>query len=61
VDCGKTDFFFLEFDHVKGEKISEVSHMQTKSSILVESAKTELRCIECHREERRSKIQQTAI
>ncbi len=53
VDCGENDPVVLEFDHVTGEKLSEVSSLaQTASSldrIKREIAKCEVRCANCHR------------
>ena len=53
VDCGNDDWRVLEFDHVRGEKLYNVSQM-TKSgysfeSLLQEIAKCEVRCANCHR------------
>ena len=53
VDCGETDGIVLEFDHVYGEKIRNVSWMvrqhRTVSKIMDEIAKCEVVCANCHR------------
>lgn len=53
VDCGETNPIVLEFDHVRGEKIMEVSvmlgSMATFERIQAEIDKCEVRCANCHR------------
>jgi len=53
VDCGETDLVVLEFDHVRGKKICEVSLMvknvHSLSNIKKEVAKCDVRCANCHR------------
>lgn len=53
VDCGETDLVVLDFDHVRGEKVREVSAMiRAKcgwTSILREIEKCDVRCANCHR------------
>ena len=53
VDCGNSDIRVLEFDHVRGQKLGNVSHAvhQTWSEekLLNEIAKCEVRCCNCHR------------
>lgn len=53
VDCGNTDVRVLEFDHVRGKKLGNISHAvhQTWSEekLLNEIAKCEVRCCNCHR------------
>lgn len=53
VDCGETDPVVLEFDHVRGTKIKEVSLMSNNcvaiSTLLKEIEKCEIRCANCHR------------
>ena len=53
VDCGKDDPDVLDFDHVKGIKIKNVSEMITDTSTLEqlvdEIDKCEVRCANCHR------------
>lgn len=52
VDCGETDIVVLEFDHV-GEKLGNISTLandgRSWARILVEIAKCEVRCANCHR------------
>ncbi len=53
VDCGETDPTVLEFDHVKGEKNSEVSRLIGRGAS-IDAIKNELslcvvRCANCHR------------
>lgn len=53
VDCGEADIRILDFDHVKGKKISEISRMMNIGcswfTIEAEIAKCEVRCANCHR------------
>lgn len=53
VDCGESDPVVLEFDHVRGEKVLEISNMVAAghpwSTIEIEMAKCEVRCSNCHR------------
>ena len=63
VDCGNTDIRVLEFDHIKGEKLGNVSHgvhrTWSEEKLLNEIAKCEVRCCNCHRIvtiERRRKV-----
>ena len=53
LDCGETDPAVLEFDHVRGEKIQDVSRMVgggcSWARIEAEIAKCEVRCANCHR------------
>jgi len=53
VDCGEGDPTVLEFDHVRGRKSFDVSTMVrggfSWQRILLEIAKCELRCANCHR------------
>lgn len=62
IDCGNSDIRVLEFDHVRGNKLYEVSYMITKSyrlsKIEEEISKCDIRCANCHRiitQERRLK------
>lgn len=51
VDCGNTDIRVLEFDHVRGVKVANVSRMVLDASldkIMAEIAKCEVRCRNCH-------------
>lgn len=52
VDCGGTfPSYCMDFDHVRGSKAESVSQMQSESyiTILMEIAKCELVCANCHR------------
>ena len=53
VDCGESDPMFLEFDHVKGEKLYNIGDLkhQTRAWNLIkkEIAKCVARCVKCHR------------
>ena len=53
VDCGLTDIRVLEFDHVRGRKLSDISRMviygYSWTTIEAEIAKCEVRCANCHR------------
>jgi len=53
VDCGERDLVVLDFDHVYGPKLMDVSTMLRRScsiaTISTEVAKCEVRCANCHR------------
>jgi len=53
VDCGESNPIVLEFDHVIGDKVGNVSDMCRKSystsTIKNEIRKCEIRCANCHR------------
>jgi hypothetical protein len=53
VDCGNPDIRVLEFDHVRGHKTEEISHLLSQGCgwprIESEIAKCEVRCANCHR------------
>ena len=53
VDCGERDIRVLEFDHVRGKKVANISTLATTGScwrrIAEEIAKCEIRCANCHR------------
>lgn len=53
VDCGEGDPIVLEFDHVSGNKLFNISHAIRRgfsiSSIEEEIRKCEVRCANCHR------------
>lgn len=53
VDCGCSDIRVLDFDHVRGEKINEVTRLIQENAswrtIEAEIAKCEVRCGNCHR------------
>lgn len=53
VDCGESDIIVLEFDHVRGTKLHNISNMVQQghglNALLEEMAKCEVRCANCHR------------
>ena len=51
VDCGEANPIFLEFDHVRGKKILEVTMLMGYSweKISTEIEKCDIRCVKCHR------------
>ena len=53
VDCGEADIVVLEFDHVRGDKMMNLSDMIRQSyswaRITAEIAKCDVRCANCHR------------
>jgi hypothetical protein len=53
VDCDNTDIRVLEFDHVRGKKLGNISRMIGEGfswkTIEAEIAKCEVRCANCHR------------
>lgn len=53
MDCGEADPVVLEFDHVSGEKIMDVSRMArhgvSERKLRAEMEKCEIRCANCHR------------
>lgn len=51
VDCGNVDIRVLDFDHVRGTKLTGVSMLvgYRIERILAEIAKCEVRCANCHR------------
>lgn len=51
IDCGIDDVRVLEFDHVRGTKVKNVSQMYDYSlkTIFEEIEKCEVRCANCHR------------
>ena len=51
VDCGESDILVLQFDHVRGSKsfmISDSLNSHRWDSILIEIAKCDVRCANCH-------------
>ena len=52
VDCGETDPVVLQFDHVRGDKVTDVSEMlgngTSWENIAREMDKCEIRCANCH-------------
>lgn len=53
VDCGIADAVVLEFDHVRGRKVGNLSEMVCNGHpwkrVLAELAKCDVRCANCHR------------
>lgn len=53
VDCGESDPIVLEFDHVRGIKLSDIADMKWSyasiQKIQDEMAKCDVRCANCHR------------
>lgn len=53
VDCGEDDKVVLEFDHVRGVKVTSVSSMcrggYSIEKLVAEVEKCEVRCANCHR------------
>lgn len=53
VDCGEGDPIVLEFDHVSGDKVNDVSEMVHRGNsiakISLEINKCEVRCANCHK------------
>lgn len=53
VDCGASDMVVLEFDHVRGEKLGNISWMvgtgRSAETIKAEIEKCDVRCANCHR------------
>jgi len=53
VDCGETDVRVLEFDHVRGKKLRNISLLLGQGysweTIQAEIDKCEVRCANCHR------------
>jgi hypothetical protein len=53
VDCGESDPIVLEFDHIRGKKVGDVSTLAGQAfswhKLSAEIAKCEVRCANCHR------------
>jgi hypothetical protein len=52
VDCGESDPVCLDFDHVSGEKLANISTMivtYNLKSLIKEIEKCQVRCANCHR------------
>lgn len=53
VDCGEDDPIVLDFDHVKGEKLFDISKAvyagYPTQTLEDEAAKCQVRCANCHR------------
>lgn len=48
VDCGVKDLEVLEFDHIVGDKIDDVTRIPSLRKIQIEAEKCVLRCVICH-------------
>lgn len=52
VDCGEADPLVLEFDHVRGAKIADISRLVSRGAswaeIVVEMEKCDVVCRNCH-------------
>lgn len=51
VDCGQTNILALQFDHVRGKKLGNISYLVLKHSIRIikdEIAKCDVVCASCH-------------
>lgn len=61
MDCHEQDMRVLELDHVRGDKVNNVSYMigQTRKydleDVVLEVAKCEVVCVNCHRVRSRSR------
>lgn len=57
IDCGEADPCCLEFDHVRGKKLAEVSRLVSEGYswevIEQEISKCDVRCANCHRKRHR--------
>lgn len=64
-DCGETDPVVLEFDHIRGDKVSDVSRLiQTNASIKAiweEIAKCEVVCANCHKRRTARRIKERQL
>jgi hypothetical protein len=53
VDCGESDLRVLEFDHVRSNKLADVSQLLAKVTrwelVAAEIEKCQIRCANCHR------------
>ena len=65
VDCGERDPIVLEFDHVRGEKLGDVSAIVNSGrplrTVEAEIAKCEVRCANCHRRVTQLRRQQARV
>ena len=52
-DCGNDNIVVLDFDHIRGEKVANISQIVSNGSalrsLLREIEKCEVRCANCHR------------
>lgn len=65
VDCGEDDPIVLEFDHVRGKKLKEVSILSYSAwswqHVKDEIAKCDVRCANCHRRKTFKKCQRATL
>lgn len=54
VDCGESRWYVLDFDHINGKKLGNISNMVSQGlswiKIKEEIDKCQVRCANCHRE-----------
>lgn len=60
-DCGQTyPHYVMDFDHVRGEKMANVSHLArshgSRTRLFAEIAKCDLVCANCHRERTQQRL-----
>jgi hypothetical protein len=48
LSCGELDPIVLEFDHVRGDKVRNVTEMMGTEALRAEIAKCDVRCANCH-------------
>ena len=65
IDCDEADPAVLEFDHrdpkLKSASVSRMAARNTWSTVLVEIAKSETRCVNCHRRRTANQIRWTKL
>lgn len=65
VDCGESDIDLLDFDHVRGEKLANVSDLVFKAvsinKLQLEIDKCDVRCSNCHRKITKLRSREAAI
>jgi hypothetical protein len=65
VDCGNSDHEVLDFDHVRGEKVGNISDLVGRPASIKqlreEIDKCEVRCANCHRKITKLRNREVAI